>query len=190
MIDYNEIKTGKIIVYEDEPCEVMNYHVARTQQRKPQNQVKLRSLISGKTFATTFHVSDKAEEADIIKRDVKFLYQSKGEYWFCDPTNPKNRFQLAEKILEGKTKFLQLNEIVTAMIYDDNGEEKTISITLPIKMTFLVKDTSPSIKGNTATGSGKVATLENGTSITVPMFIEAGEKIIVNTESGEYTERA
>ena len=66
----------------------------RAQQRKPQNQVKLKSLVSGKTFAATFHVSDKADEADIEKRDVKFLYANKGEFWFADPEDPKNRFKL------------------------------------------------------------------------------------------------
>ena len=201
MLAYNEIKTGKIIIYEDEPHQVMDYHVARTQQRKPQNQVKLKSLISGKTFATTFHVSDKAEEAEMIKKEAKFLYNSKNEYWFCDPTDPKNRFQLDEKILGDTTKFLKTNENITTLIFDrgeparnashsDAGGEKIIGIKLPIKMTFVVKDAPPSIKGSTATGSGKIITLENGTSITVPMFIETGEKIVVNTETGEYTERA
>ena len=76
-LEYSEIRSGKIILHDDETCEVVDSHVARTQQRKPQNQVKLRSLISGKVFPATYHVSDKADEADIEKRDVKFLYQNK-----------------------------------------------------------------------------------------------------------------
>ncbi|HVU84007.1 MAG TPA: hypothetical protein VHC50_04155, partial [Puia sp.] len=80
MLQYNEIREKKIIIHNDEPCEVVESHVARTQQRKPQNQVKLRSLISGKTFAATFHVSDTADEAELEKREVKFLYHNRGEY--------------------------------------------------------------------------------------------------------------
>src|SRR3989344_9128395 len=97
-LEYSEIREKKIILHDDEPCEVVESHVARTQQRKPQNQVKLKSLTSGKVFPATFHVSDKADEAEIEKREVKFLYHNKGEYWFCDPANPKNRFKLDEML--------------------------------------------------------------------------------------------
>lgn len=190
-LSYNEIKPGKIILHEDEPCEVVEYHVARTQQRKPQNQTKLRSLLSGKTFAATFHVSDSAEEADVTKRDVKFLYTNKNEFWFCDPANPANRFKLEEKILGEGSRFLKTNELATAIVWtDDDDNEKIISVKTPVKMTFLVKETAPQIKGATASGGNKPATLENGTVVNVPMFINEGTKIIVNTETGEYVERA
>ncbi len=178
-------------MFEDGPCEVLDYHVARTQQRKPQNQTKLRSLISGKAYNATFHVSDKVEEADITKREIKFLFANKGEFWFCDPTDPSNRFKLDEKLIVNSIKFLKPNEIVTGLIFtNDDDEEQIISVKLPVKMTFTVKEAPPSIKGNTANGGGKVVILENGTSINAPFFVETGDKIIVNTESGEYAERA
>ena len=189
MLEYSEIRTGKIIIFEDEPCEVMDNHVARTQQRKPQNQVKLKSLLSGRTWNTVFHASDKADEAEINKKDVKFLYTNRGEFWFADPENPKDRFQLEEKIIGESAKYLKPNEIVTAIVWDNDGEEKIINIKLPVKMEFIVKEAPPSIKGNTANGGGKLVTLENGISLNVPFFIEAGEKIRVNTETGEYVER-
>ena len=189
MLEYSEIREKKIIIFEDEPCEVMENHVARTQQRKPQNQVKLKSLLSGRTWNTVFHASDKAEEAEISKKDVKFLYTNKGEYWFADPENPKDRFQLSEKIIGDSSKFLQANENVVALVWDNDGEEKIISIKLPVKMEFIIKEAPPSIRGNTANGGGKVATLENGVKLNVPFFLEAGDKIRVNTETGEYVER-
>lgn len=189
MLEYSEIRTGKIIVYEDEPCVVLDNHVARTQQRKPQNQVKLKSLLSGRTWNTVFHASDKADEADVNKKDVKFLYANKGEYWFCDPNDPKNRFQLEEKLVADSAKFLLPNTIVTALAWGEDEDEQIISIRLPVKMEFTVKDAPPSIKGNTAQGGNKVATLENGTNVNVPLFIEIGDKIRINTETGEYVER-
>ncbi len=189
MLEYSEIRTGKIIIYENEPCEVLDNHVARTQQRKPQNQVKLKSLLSGRTWNTVFHASDKADEAEITKKDVKFLYANKGEYWFADPLNPKDRFQLAEKIIGDTAKFLQANENVTALVWDNDGEEQIISIKLPVKMEFIIKEAPPSIRGNTANGGGKVVTLENGVKLNVPFFLETGDKIRVNTETGEYVER-
>jgi elongation factor P len=189
MLEYSEIRQGKIIIYEEEPCLVMENHVARTQQRKPQNQVKLKSLLSGRTWNATFHASDKADEAEIIKRDVKFLYQNKGEYWFCDIDDPKNRFTLKEAIMGDAAKFLQTNGDVTALVWDDDGEEKIISVKLPVKMEFIVKDAPPSIKGNTANGGGKIVTLEGGVKISAPFFIDIGDKIRVNTETGDYVER-
>ncbi|MEK7585772.1 MAG: hypothetical protein AAB477_00860 [Patescibacteria group bacterium] len=189
MLEYSEIRERKIIIYENEPCEVMEAHVARTQQRKPQNQVKLKSLLSGRTWNTVFHASDKADEAEINKKDVKFLYTNKGEFWFADPENPKDRFQLPEKIIGETSKYLKPDEIVTAMVWDNDGEDQIINIKLPVKMEFIVKEAPPSIKGNTANGGGKIVILENGIKISAPFFIEAGDKIRVNTETGEYVER-
>ncbi|HAS81052.1 MAG: hypothetical protein UR25_C0005G0034 [Candidatus Nomurabacteria bacterium GW2011_GWE1_32_28] len=188
-LQYSEIREKKIIIYSGEPCEVIDSHVARTQQRKPQNQVKLRSLISGKTISATFHVSDSAMEADIEKKDIKFLYQNKGEYWFCDPEDPKNRFELNSSLVGDSGKFFKENGLVTALVWDDDDEEKIIKITLPIKMEFKVKEAPPAVKGNTAQGGNKIITLENGTTLTTPMFIEEGDIIRVNTETGLYVER-
>ncbi len=189
MLEYSDIRKGKIIIYEDEPCEVLDNHVARTQQRKPQNQVKLKSLLSGRTWNATFHAADKAEEADVSKSPVKFLYTNKGEFWFSNPDKPSERFQLDEKIIGDAAKYLKPNEEVESVVWDDDGEPKIINIKLPIKMEFIVKEAPPAIKGNTASGGGKLATLENGVKITVPFFVETGDKIIINTETNEYAER-
>ncbi len=190
-LEYNEIRTGKIIIHNDEPCEVLDNHVARTQQRKPQNAVKLRSLKTGKAYNEVFHVSDSADEADLEKRETKFLYASKGEYWFADPKDPSNRFKLDEKLLGGKERFLKANELVNALIWtNDDEEEETIGVALPIKMTFEVKEAPPAIKGDTRTGGSKQVVLENGATINCPLFVDVGDKIVVNTETNEYVERA
>lgn len=190
MLDYNEIREKKIIIYDGEPAEVVESHVARTQQRKPQNQVKLKSLISGKTIAATFHVSDTAEEADISKREIKYLYNNRGEFWFSDIDNPKNRFALPESLIGNSGKFFKENSPVTALVWDNDDEEKIIKVTLPIKMEFKVKEAPPAVKGDTAKGGNKNIVLENGTTISAPMFIAEGDTVIINTETGEYTERA
>src|ERR1035437_1743221 len=119
-LQYNEIREKKIIIHDDEPCEVVESHVARTQQRKPQNQVKLRSLISGKVFPATYHVSDSAMEADIIKRDITFLYQNKGEFWFCDPEDKAKRFKIEESLISGNAvKFLKQNSNAEAVVWEN-----------------------------------------------------------------------
>ncbi len=192
LLDYNEIREGKVIIYKDEPCVVLESHVARTQQRKPQNQVKLKSLLNGRTFNDSFRSSDTADEAELRKQEVKFLYESKGEYWFCDAKDPSKRFALGDDVISANTKkFLIDNTVATALVFEtEDDEEKIIGVTLPIKMTFEIKDAPPSIKGNSVSGGNKQLTLANGTVINGPLFLEAGEKIIVNTETGEYVERA
>src|SRR6185369_4448928 len=93
-LTYDEIKERKYIIMNDEPWEVLTSHVFRKQQRKPVNAVKMRNLISGKVTEQSFHVSEKVEEADIMTREVKYLYESKGEDWFCDPKDPSNRYKI------------------------------------------------------------------------------------------------
>jgi elongation factor P len=199
-LEYSAIREKKVIIHNDEPCEVVESHVARTQQRKPQNQVKLKSLISGKVFPATFHVSDKAEEADITKKDAMFLYSNKparsavgiggDEFWFCDPENKANRFKIEASLINPLTaKFLKPNENATTLVWDNDDDEKIIGISLPIKMEFKVKEAPPAVRGDSSKGGNKVVVLENNTNLTVPMFISEGEIVRVNTETGEYVER-
>lgn len=189
-LDYDEIKPRKFILVDEQPYEILESHVARTQKRKPQNQVKMRNLLNGKVISNSFHASDTAEEADISKREAVFLFANKGEYWFCSPSDRAKRFEITEEVLGDATKYLKENTVVDIKIFEYDDEEKVIGVTLPIKMTFEVKDAPPSMKGNTAAGGGKLVTIETGAKITTPLFIEAGEKIIVNTDTGEYVERA
>ena len=189
-LDYDEIKPRKFILVDGQPFEILESHVARTQKRKPQNQVKMRNLLNGKVIPNTFHASDTAEEADISKREALFLFANKGEYWFCNPNDRAKRFTIDTDVIGDGTKYLKDNTIVDTKVFEYDDEERVIGITLPIKMTFEVKDAPPAIKGNTASGGGKLVTLETGAQITTPFFIEIGDKIIVNTDTGEYFERA
>ena len=190
-LEYNEIRVGKIIIHNEEPCEVLDNHVARTQQRKPQNAVKLRSLKSGKAYNEVFHVSDSADEADLEKRETKFLFTNKGEFWFADPKDPSNRFKLESSLHGDKAKYLTPNGMVTALVWtNDDDEEEVIGVQLPVKMTFEVKEAPPAIKGDTRTGGSKQVVLENGATVNCPLFVDVGDKIVINTVTNEYVERA
>lgn len=190
MLEYNEIKPGKFIIYNGEPFEVIEYHVARTQQRKPQNQTKLKSLLSDRVISISFHASDKVSEADISKKPINFVYVNKGDYVFSEIKDPSKRFSLPETLLGAQAKFLKGNTVVDALVFtDDEDEEKIIGLKLPIKMDLMVKDAPPSMKGNTAAGGGKQVTLETGAVISVPLFINSGDVVRINTDTGEYVER-
>lgn len=189
MLEYNEIKPKKFIVYENEPYEVIESHVARTQQRKPQNQVKMRNMLNGRVIPTTFHASDKVEEAEVYTKKIKYLFSNKGEFWFCEEKDASKRFTLPETLIGNQGKFLKPNTLVDALIFTYDDEDKTIGIKMPVKIELEIKDAPPGIKGNTAQGGTKLATLETGATINVPLFINIGDVVRINTETGEYTER-
>ncbi len=185
MLEYNEIKEGKIIIFGGEPYEVISSHVFRKQQRKPVNAAKLRNVISGRIVENSFHVSKKVEEADITKRELKYLYNNKGEFWFCEPSDLSKRFKLPEEMVGMASKFMRENMLIDAMEFD----EKIIGLKLPIKMDLKVVEAHPAVKGNTAQGATKEVVLETGATLQVPMFIKEGDTVRVNTETASYTDR-
>ncbi|OGF71066.1 hypothetical protein A3B18_03925 [Candidatus Giovannonibacteria bacterium RIFCSPLOWO2_01_FULL_46_13] len=185
MLSYTDLTPGTQFILDGEPYEVMDYQFIRMQQRKPSVQTKIRNLISGKVIAHTFQPSDAVKEADIEREMIKFIYGHRGEYFFQKPGDAKGRFSLSEELLGEAAKFLKPNLEVTAYKFN----EKIINITLPVKVDYVVKEAPPGFKGDTATGGNKSVVLENGLAINAPLFIEAGDVIRINTESGQYTER-
>lgn len=185
MLEYNEITIGKVIIYDNEPWEVVASHVFRKQQRKPVNATKLRNLISGRITENSFHVSEKVEEANIEYKDIKFIYMQKGEYWFHEDGNPSKRFTMKEEQIGQGFKFLKKDAIAKAMVFN----EKIIGMKLPIKVELKVTEAPPNMKGNTAQGGNKVVKVETGASVNAPLFINEGDTIVVNTENGDYVSR-
>lgn len=186
MLEYNEIKERKYIVMDGEPYEVVTSHVFRKQQRKPVNATKLKNLITGKVMEYSFHQNEKAEEAELETRKVKYLYEAKGEYWFCEEKDPGKRFNLDADIVGAMIGFVKQNSLVDLVTFQD----RIVSIKTPVKVILLVKEAADAVKGNTAQGGLKQVILETGAKINVPMFINQGDSISINTETGEYVERA
>ncbi|MDQ5955133.1 MAG: elongation factor [Patescibacteria group bacterium] len=185
MLEYNEILPKKVILLEGEPYEVLDAHVFRKQQRKPVNQTKLRHLITGRVTEQAFHQMEKVNEAELTTREVKYLYHNKGEYWFCAANNPGDRFELAEEIIGTAGQFLKPNSIIEALVFD----EKIISVRMPIKVELIVKEAPPAVRGNTAQGGTKQIVLETGATVNAPLFINEGDLVRINTETGSYVER-
>lgn len=185
MLSYSEVLPKKVVLIGGVPHEVLSSWVFRKQMRKPVNQTKLRSLINGSTIEMTFHQADKIEEADLDKRTIKFIYVRNDEYWFTDPENPKDRFALSGQVMGDDGKWLKQDTLVDAVEF----EEKIIKISIPIKVELKVTEAPPNIRGNTAQGGNKVATLETGATVQVPLFVESGDIVRINTETGEYVER-
>ncbi len=186
MLEYSEIRPRKYIVFNDEPYEVIESNVFRKQKRKPVNATKLKNLLSGKVIENSFHQSDKVPEADLSTKKAKYLYANQGEYWFASPTNPSDRFQVAESVVADTIKYVKENSEVDLLTFDD----RIIGMRIPIKVDLKVTEAAPAVKGNTVQGGTKLVIVETGLSVGVPMFINEGDVIRINTDTGEYVERA
>lgn len=184
-LSYTDLKKGVLFVYEGQPWEVLDSGFLRMQQRKAVMQTKIRNLMNGKIVDRNWQASDNFEEADVEKKEALFLYAHRGEYWFCEPGNPKNRFSLTEEAVGASAPFFKPNTKAGTVLF--NG--KIIKVALPVKMEFKVTEAPPSIKGNTAQGGTKSVTIEGGAKLNVPLFINEGDIVRVNTELGEYVER-
>ncbi len=184
---YNELKIGTIFTKNDDPdpYEVKEYAFIRMQQRKPVAQLKIKNLLTGKVLEYAAHQNEDFREAEIDMLPVVFIFESKGQYWFNEKGNPKNRFSLTTEHLGEAAKFLKPNTEVKSYKYGD----KFVNIELPVKMDLKVVEAPPAIKGNTAQGGTKSVLLESGANVNVPLFINEGDVIKVNTTTGEYVER-
>lgn len=185
ILSYNEITPKKVILFNDEPYLVLSYHVFRKQQRKPVNITKLKSLKSGRVVENTFHVNETAEEADLESRTVTFIYKKPGEYWFHTTGKPGERFALSEDLIGDQGRFMKERADYDAIVFED----EIIGLKFPIKVELKVTEAMEAVKGNTSSGAQKEVTLETGTTLMVPMFINEGDVVAVNTETGLYTER-
>ncbi len=185
VLSYNEILKGGVIDYNNEPYEVLSAHIFRMQQRKPVNQTKLRHLVSGKVIEISFHQNETVTEADISNMPARYLYTNKSESWFAQVGNPKNRFAFPEEVVRDKVQWLTPNSLVDVLTY----EEKPMTIKIPVKVDLEVKDAPPAVKGNTVSGGTKLVELVTGAKVDVPLFINTGDVIRINTDTGTYTER-
>ncbi len=189
MLNYNELKPGKYIILDGHPYVVLEFNFLRMQQRKPVAQTKIKNLITGKTLEKTFQQTDKFDEAEIKAKPIKYLYNNKGEFWFCEENNPAARFKLDAELITGSNDLMKTNSLVEAMIFSHKDEDKIIGVKLPIKVELKVTEAPPSTKGNTAQGGNKQVKLETGAMINAPLFINEGDIISINTQNREYVER-
>jgi len=185
MLTHTDLKKGTQFIFEGQPWEVLEAEAMKMAQRRPVIQSKIRNLIDGRVQEKNFQQGDMFDEADLQKKDIKFLYQSKGQYWFCEMNDPSKRFFFTEDQIGVQAKFLRPNETVTGILF----EEKIITFRLPIKVQLKIKESAAGIKGDRAQAGTKEAVLESGAVIQVPLFVEEGDTIEVNTETGTYVKR-
>lgn len=184
MLNLTDIKTGKNILWNEEPFKVLYHEHSKTGRAGAVLRTKLYNLRTGNVMEKTFQGSDKVDEADIQKTKAQYLYSQDEEYYFMD-SESYEQFFLTETVLGEKTEFLIEGTEVDVLQFSN----EPINVELPIKMSFKVTDAPPGLKGDTASGGDKVVTIETGKQITTPLFIKSGDTIIINTETGQYVSR-
>lgn len=185
MLSINDLENGLLVLVEGEPFQILEVKHLHMGRGGSSVQTRLRSLKSGQVLSKNFKPADTFEEADVEKRPVTFIYRHRGEFVFSENANPKHRFSLKENDVQDAARWLTPNTGAEAIFWG----EKLLRVTVPIKMDFTVIESPPGIKGDTAQGGTKSATIETGVKISVPLFVAAGDIIRVNTETGEYVER-
>jgi elongation factor P len=184
-MNLTDLKKGVLVLYNNQPHEILWSQFVRMQQRKPVMQTKMRNLITGRVVEYSFKSGERVEEAEVTKQSAQYLYaDNDGAHFMNNETF--ETVNLPKTLSDDKIGYLKEGQTVTLRYF--NGAP--ISVELPVKVDLKVINTPPGIKGDTSSGGNKPATLETGLTINVPLFIKEGDIVRVNTESGEYVERA
>lgn len=185
MVTTSNFDTGMAIYVDGELYEILNYEHSKKARGSAFVRTKLKSINSGEVEERNFQSGEDFKQAIIDERPAEFLYESDQFYVFMDMTN-YDQVELAENQVGPAKKYLKEN-MELELEYCD---EEVIGVTLPAQVSLEVKETSPGVKGDTAQGGTKPATLESGAEVDVPLFVKEGQEIIVNTESDEYVGRS
>ena len=181
MISVTELRTGTVFEEDNRLFLVLDYKHVKLGRGNANIKVKVRDLKTGAVLKKTFLSGQKVEKVDLEAKKAQFLYQDKEGFCFMDPVTFE-QFTVDEEVLGEKAKFLKEGEVYSVLFY----EGAPLSFKLPTFLEFNVKETGPNTRGDSATNIYKKAVLENGLVVSVPLFIKTGEKVKIDTRTGEY----
>lgn len=181
----NQFKNGLKIILDNDPCSITENTVVKPGKGQAFNRVKVKNLKTGRVLERTFKSTETVEAADVDEMDVEYLYND-GEFWhFMDPASFE-QYAAGEIAVGDAAKWIKGQEVCSMVLWDG----APISITPPNFVELAVAQTDPGLKGDTAQGATKPATLETGTEVKVPLFIDEGDVLKIDTRTGEYVSRA
>ena len=184
-IPATQIRRGMVIVFEGDPCRVIEFRHHTPGNLRAMVQAKLKNLRTGSSFEHRFRAADSIDPASMETHDLEFLYQGGDTYHFMNTEN-YDQLEMDEEALGDNAQWMQPGMKIQAEYYDG----RPVGIKLPNSLVLEVVDTAPVMKTATKTASSKPAKLENGVTINVPEFVGTGDKVKVNPSTGEYQERA
>lgn len=184
MISTNDFHTGLTIELEGEVYQVIDFQHSKSGRGSAFVRTKLKNMEEGYLINKTFRANAKVERAHVDKREMQYLYWDDGGYVFMD-TERYNQITLSKEQIADKINYIKENMNIQVLMY----EGKPLDIDLPTFVELEVKKTPPGIKGDTVSGGSKTATLETGLKVKVPLFINEGDLLKIDTRNDEYIER-
>jgi elongation factor P len=184
MFESSDLKKGLKIEIEGEPYAIVQFEFTKPGKGQALYKCRLKNMVTGTQFDRTFRSGDKFKQPDLDEQEMEYLYSDGGQYCFMNTTTYEQVFLSAEMVGDA-INFLKENTVCNILLFDGTP----IGISLPIFINLKVEKSDPWIKGDTASGDSKPATLETGYVIQVPPFIEEGEMLKIDTRTGEYVER-
>ena len=182
----NEFKSGlKIILDDGDPYNIVENEFVKPGKGQAFNRVRIRNLKNGRTIERTFKSGESIEAADIVEKEVQYLYNDGEQYYFMAPDNFE-QFSIYNDAMGDTKQWLKEQDICLVLMW--NGQP--LSINPPNFVVLAITETDPGVKGDTSGGGGKPATLETGAVVRVPLFVQIGELIKVDTRTGTYVARA
>ncbi|WP_227370152.1 elongation factor P [Halomonas sp. M20] len=182
----NEFKAGLKVMLDGDPCNIVENEFVKPGKGQAFNRVKLRNLNTGRVWERTFKSGESLEGADVLDLEMEYLYNDGDMWYFMRTDGSFEQYPVAKKALGDTEKWLKEQVAYTVTLWNDN----VISVTPPNFIELEVTETDPGLKGDTAQGGSKPATLSSGAVVKVPLFINQGEVLKVDTRSGEYVSRA
>jgi elongation factor P len=181
----NELKNGLKVMLENEPCSILETEFVKPGKGQAFARVKVRNLLSGRVVERTFKSGDSLEAADVMEVEMEYLYAD-GEFWHFMDKNTFEQIGADEKAVGESVKWLKEQDACTLILW--NGTP--ISVATANFVELEVIETDPGLKGDTAQGGSKPATLATGAVVRVPLFINTGEVLKIDTRTGDYVSRA
>jgi elongation factor P len=180
----NEFKAGLKIILDDYPCAIIENEFIKPGKGQAFNRVKIRNLKTGRVIERTFKSGDSVEGADVVDIEMQYLYND-GEYWHFMKSDTYEQYQVDATVIGDAAKWMKDQDICILTLWND----APLAVTPPKFVDLVITDTDPGVKGDTSGGGGKPATLETGAVVRIPLFVQIGELIRVDTRTGEYISR-
>jgi elongation factor P len=184
MINATDLKNGVTFLHEGKPFRVIKYSLIKMGRGGATVKVNVRNLESGSVYELSFSSNAKLEEVTTNKKKLQYLYKDGQVAYFMDSSF--NQVEIPLRIIKDQIPYVKEGSNVDILFWED----QPLSFELPPKVTLTVTDTDPGVKGNSASNIYKSATLENGILVKVPLFVREGEKVIIDSRTGEYVGRA
>ena len=181
----NEFKQGLKVMLDGDPCSIIENEFVKPGKGQAFNRVKIRNLKTGRVLEKTFKSGESIDAADVIELEMQYLYND-GEMWYFMDQTSFEQFAADEKAVSDAKQWIKGEEACLVTLWNN----VPLSVAAPNFVILAITDTDPGVRGDTAQGGSKPATLETGAVVKVPLFIENGELLKIDTRTGEYVSRA